>query len=387
MIVRQMQDEGLLVELEDHQHNVGHCYRCNEVVEPYLSEQWFVKMKPLAEKAIEVVKNKQIEFMPERWGKVYLDWMENIHDWCISRQIWWGHRLPVWYCSCGEIIVSRETPKECKTCGGSELKQDNDVLDTWFSSALWPFSTLGWPEKTEDLASFYPTSVLVTGYDIIFFWVARMITMGMHFKKEVPFKKVLIHGLIRDAQGRKMSKSTGNAVDPLETIKQYGADALRFTLSSMVTAGGQDLKLSEDKLGSSRNFMNKLYNVTRFFLMHPKESTAETFADIWIQSRFMSVVEEITPLFDKGYFGDIAAILYDFTWNEFCDWYVEMFKQGGNKEVFMKVFLGLLRLLHPFVPFITEELWNRLDHSQADQSPTIMLSAWPVFQKEFIKKE
>ncbi len=378
MIVAQMQDEGLLVEVEDHAHNVGHCYRCNEVVEPYLSEQWFVNMKPLAKKAIEVVESGEVEFTPARWKKVYLDWMENIRDWCISRQIWWGHRLPVWYCSCGELIVARETPAQCPVCGSTELKQEEDVLDTWFSSALWPFSTLGWPDKTEDLTRYYPTSVLVTGYDIIFFWVARMITMGTKFMGKVPFKKVFIHGLIRDAQGRKMSKSTGNAVDPLDTIKKYGADSLRFTLASMVTAGGQDLKLSEDKVAASRNFMNKIWNVTRFFLMQEDKESVPSFADIWIESRFNTVLREVTAHLEKGNFGEAAALLYDFTWSEFCDWYVEMFKLGGDTQVFLRTLLGLLRMLHPFIPFLTEELWQRLGHSMVDPSVTIIHSAWPM---------
>ncbi|MBU0581317.1 MAG: class I tRNA ligase family protein, partial [Candidatus Margulisbacteria bacterium] len=339
-------------------------------------------------KAIEVVKEKKIEFIPERWTKVYLDWMENIQDWCISRQIWWGHRIPVWYCECGEQIVSRNDPKECPKCKKSNLKQDEDVLDTWFSSALWPFSTLGWPEQTADLKKYYPTSDLVTGYDIIFFWVARMITMGTKFMNNVPFKRVLIHGLIRDTEGRKMSKSAGNAVDPIETINKYGTDSLRFTLTSLVTAGGQDLKLSEEKLNTSRNFMNKIWNLTRFYLTQKDKIayTEETFADQWIQSRFQSVLKKINSLLEEASYGEAANLLYDFTWSEFCDWYVEMFKLGGSKNIFLKTLLNLLQILHPFIPFITEELWARLDHDIIDKTDSIMLSHWPKLDESIIDK-
>ncbi|MDR3553044.1 MAG: valine--tRNA ligase, partial [Clostridia bacterium] len=374
-------------------HNVGSCYRCHTTVEPRVSKQWFVKMKPLAGPAIEAVRRGETEFIPERFSKLYYHWMENIRDWCISRQLWWGHRIPAYYCDgCGEIVVSREAPQCCPKCGCEHLTQDPDTLDTWFSSALWPFSTLGWPDKTPDLEYFYPTDVLVTAYDIIFFWVARMIFSGIEQMGEVPFKKVFIHGIIRDEQGRKMSKSLGNGIDPIEVIDKFGADALRFTLATGVTPGN-DMRFLWEKVESSRNFCNKIWNAARFILMNtdghdvpltlPERLEAE---DKWIVSSFNTLCREVTENIDRFEFGVAVQKLNDFIWDEYCDWYIEFAKSrlnateetaDGARRVLVWVMTGALRLLHPFMPFITEEIWQSLPH----EGTTIMLAAWPEYDK------
>ena len=389
-IVSDLEALGLLKKVEPLTHEVGTCYRCHTTIEPMVSKQWFVKMAPLAAPAVECVKNGEVKFVPERFTKTYLNWMENVRDWCISRQLWWGHRIPAWYCAdCGEVIVARKTPTVCPKCGCTHLSQDEDVLDTWFSSALWPFSTLGWPEKTEDLAYFYPTSVLVTGYDIIFFWVARMIFSGCEQMGKPPFHTVLIHGLVRDAQGRKMSKSLGNGVDPLEIIDQYGADALRFSLV-MGVSPGNDMRFSTDKVESARNFANKIWNASRFVLMNLGE-TAETMegkafsaADKWILTRLDETIREVSAHFEDYDLGLAAQKIYDFAWSEFCDWYIELAKVTLNGEdeaarratcaVLRHVLIALLKLLHPFMPFITDTVYRSVPGTEG----TIMLSDWPV---------
>ncbi len=392
-VVEDLTELGLLIKTEEHVHNVGECYRCDTVIEPLVSKQWFVKMKPLAEPAIQAVKDGTIKFVPERFSKVYMNWMENIRDWCISRQLWWGHRIPVWYCKdCGEVIVAREEPDECPSCQSSNLKQDEDVLDTWFSSALWPFSTLGWPEDTDDLSSFYPTDVLVTGRDIIFFWVARMIFMGLEFMDEEPFADVYIHGLIRDSQGRKMSKSLGNGIDPLEIVEKYGADALRFTLITGNTPGN-DMRFREERLEASRNFANKIWNASRFILMNMEDfelndveekDLKPTLADRWIESRLNTVSAEIDEALEDYNFGEMAGSLYDFIWNEFCDWYIELIKarlyqdQDPTAKLTaqyygLTILEKILCLLHPVMPFITEEIWQKLPGTEG----SIMNSDWP----------
>ncbi|RJQ05187.1 MAG: valine--tRNA ligase [Bacillota bacterium] len=388
-VVRDLDARGLLVKVEDHPHAVGHCHRCESVVEPLVSKQWFVRMKPLAERAIEAVTSGEVRFVPERFAKIYLNWMENVQDWCISRQLWWGHRIPVWYCDeCGEVIASVEEPAACARCGTgrSGLRQDEDVLDTWFSSALWPFSTLGWPEKTTDLDFFFPTSVLVTGYDIIFFWVARMVFSSYHFMKERPFDFVLIHGLVRAADGRKMSKSLGTGVDPIDAIDKYGADALRFMLVHG-NAPGNDMRFNWDKIEAARNFANKLWNASRFVLMNlgddrpaleglDRPDIEATIlkegepADRWIVSRYRGVSAEVDRLLEAFDLGEVARTLYDFIWSELCDWYIEMVKPRLYGEhapsrrlarlTLVFVLEGVLRLLHPYMPFITEEIWQKL---------------------------
>ncbi|NLY29987.1 MAG: valine--tRNA ligase, partial [Firmicutes bacterium] len=393
--------QGLLEKIEEHQHAVGACTRCDHTVEPILSKQWFVKMKPLAEPAIAAVVNGDTSFVPERFTKNYLNWMTEVRDWCISRQLWWGHRIPVWHCACGEMIVAKEDPTSCPECGSTELEQDPDVLDTWFSSALWPFSTLGWPERTEDLEHFYPTSVLVTGFDIIYFWVARMMVMGLEFMGDVPFRKVLIHGLVRDAQGRKMSKSLGNGVNPIEVIDEFGADALRFSLM-IGTTPGNDTRYRREKVEAYRNFANKIWNVSRFALMNLEdfqpyeidESDLElSLPDKWILSRYQWAVEETTRWLDRLDLGEAARVLYDFIWTELCDWYVEMIKphlygrlgdtaKRSSQYVLWKVLEGTLRLLHPFMPFITEEIWQHLPH----EGETIMLASWPTVEEGYVNK-
>ena len=388
-IVKDLEEQGFLVRTEPIKHNVGSCYRCHTVIEPRVSMQWFVKMKPLAEPAIEAVKAGKTKFVPERFNKVYYHWLENIRDWCISRQLWWGHRIPAWYCdACGERIVVREDPTVCPKCGSDHLHQDEDTLDTWFSSALWPFSTLGWPDKTPELAYFYPTDTLVTGYDIIFFWVVRMMFSGIAHMGEVPFKTVFIHGLVRDAQGRKMSKSLGNGIDPLEIINQYGADALRFTLATG-NSPGNDMRFLEEKVQSSRNFANKLWNAARFILMNLGDGEAEpglpaklATEDMWIISGFNTLVREMTENLEKFELGLAVQKLYDFIWDSFCDWYIELCKarlQGTDAEaarrVLVWVMTGMLKLLHPFMPFITEEIWQTLPH----QGEALMISDWPVY--------
>ncbi len=391
-MVKDLEEQGFLVEVEDHSHNVGQCYRCGTTVEPMTSKQWFVKMEPLAVEALRVVKDGTISFIPDRFSKTYLNWMENVHDWCISRQLWWGHRIPAFYCEkCGETTVSETDITTCPKCGGN-VKQDEDVLDTWFSSALWPFSTLGWPEDTEELKKFYPTSVLVTAYDIIFFWVARMIFSGMEQKKEMPFKHVFIHGIVRDEQGRKMSKSLGNGIDPLKVIDEYGTDALRFTLVTG-NSPGNDIRFSWDRVASSRNFANKIWNASRFVLMNlnvdscdlPNESLLQT-EDKWILSRLNKVAAQVNENLDKYELGIASANLYDFIWDEFCDWYIELVKPrlyGEDKEanesaqrVLCYVLSKTLCLLHPFMPFITEEIWQCLPHGEGE---SIMVQAYPAF--------
>ncbi len=391
-MVKDLEEQGLLVEVEDHAHNVGQCYRCGTTVEPMTSKQWFVKMEPLAVEALRVVKDGTISFIPDRFSKTYLNWMENVHDWCISRQLWWGHRIPAFYCEkCGETTVSETDITTCPKCGGN-VKQDEDVLDTWFSSALWPFSTLGWPEDTEELKKFYPTSVLVTAYDIIFFWVARMIFSGMEQKKEMPFKHVFIHGIVRDEQGRKMSKSLGNGIDPLKVIDEYGTDALRFTLVTG-NSPGNDIRFSWDRVASSRNFANKIWNASRFVLMNlnvdscdlPDESLLQT-EDKWILSRLNKVAAQVNENLDKYELGIASANLYDFIWDEFCDWYIELVKPrlyGDDKDanesaqkVLCYVLSKTLCLLHPFMPFITEEIWQCLPHGEEE---SIMVQVYPTY--------
>ena len=394
-IVKDLEAEGVLLEVEDYSHNVGTCYRCGTTIEPKVSKQWFVKMAPLAGPAIDAVKNGQTKFVPARYEKIYFHWLENIRDWCISRQLWWGHRIPAWYCDdCGEITVSRDTPHCCSKCGSKNIHQDPDTLDTWFSSALWPFSTMGWPDKTADFEKYYPTDTLVTGYDIIPFWVMRMMFSGIEQTGEVPFNTVLIHGLVRDAQGRKMSKSLGNGIDPLEIIDKYGADALRFTLATG-NAPGNDMRFSDEKVKASRNFANKLWNAARFVLMYlddgfeynglPNELAVE---DKWIISKVNSLAKEVTENLDKFELGIAIQKLYDFIWDVFCDWYIEISKirlQGGKdsreadtaKSVLVFVLTDILKLLHPFMPFITEEIYQALPH----YCESIMVSEWVKYDE------
>ena len=400
-VVRDLEALGLLVQVKAHTHNVGSCYRCNTVIEPRASQQWFVRMKPLAEPAIDAVRDGTIQFVPERFSKIYYNWMENIQDWCISRQLWWGHRIPAWYCdACGHITVSRQDAKVCEKCGDSHIRQDEDVLDTWFSSALWPFSTLGWPEKTPELDYFYPTSVLVTGYDIIFFWVARMIFSGVEQMGREPFRHVLIHGLVRDAQGRKMSKSLGNGIDPLEIIDKYGTDALRYALT-IGTSPGNDMRFSEEKLEASRNFANKIWNAFRFVMMNFDEDldfakadpAKYTIADKWILSRLNTVAREVTENLEKYDLAIGLQKIYEFIWEEFCDWYIEMVKPRlydkeapGRLEALKTlndVLVGAMKLLHPYMPFITEEVYSHL--VTGDES--IMISAWPTFTDSVLYPE
>ncbi len=389
-IVEDLQAEGALVEIEDYSHNVGTCYRCGTTVEPRVSKQWFVKMEPLAKPAVEVVRNGEVKFVPERFDKTYFHWMENIKDWCISRQLWWGHRIPAYYCDdCGEVMVSAQEVHTCSKCGSHHVHQDPDTLDTWFSSALWPFSTLGYPDDTKELEYFYPTDTLVTGYDIIFFWVARMIFSGVEHMGQVPFHTVLIHGLVRDAQGRKMSKSLGNGIDPLLVIDQYGADALRFTLATG-NAPGNDMRFSDEKVKASRNFANKLWNAARFVLMYlgndysypglPKDLAIE---DKWILSKVNTLAKEVTDNLERFELGIAVAKLYDFIWDVFCDWYIEIAKirlQSGEgadtaKAVLVYVLTDILKLLHPFMPFITEEIYQAIPHD----TESIMISKWPEY--------
>ena len=389
-IVEDLKAEGALVEVEDYSHNVGTCYRCGTTVEPRVSKQWFVKMKPLAGPAIDAVKNGDTRFIPQRFEKVYFHWLENIRDWCISRQLWWGHRIPAWYCAdCGEITVSRTAPTACSHCGSKNIEQDPDTLDTWFSSALWPFSTLGWPDETEDYKHYYPTNTLVTGYDIIPFWVMRMMFSGLEQTGQVPFDTVLIHGLVRDAQGRKMSKSLGNGIDPLEIIDKYGADALRFTLATG-NSPGNDMRFSDERVEASRNFANKIWNAARFILMNLPENEpapyipqALAIEDKWILSQYNTLVSGVTDSLEKFELGMAVQKLYDFIWDVFCDWYVEIAKirlNGDDEEqkatvraVLVYVMSNTLKLLHPFMPFITEEIWQTLPHT----GESIMISDWP----------
>ena len=390
-VVAELEAQGLLEKVEEHGHSVGHCSRCNTTVEPMVSKQWFVSMEPLAKPALEVVRDKSIEFVPERFTKTYTNWLESIRDWCISRQLWWGHRIPAWYCQdCGETIVTTETLTECPHCHG-KVEQDPDVLDTWFSSALWPFATMGWPENTEEVKHWYPTSVMVTGYDIIFFWVARMIFMGLEFKEEIPFKYVFIHGLVRDSQGRKMSKSLGNGINPLEVIEEYGADALRFTLVTGNTPGN-DMRFYMERVEANRNFANKIWNASKFVLMNLEgfdESfvpSAEdyTLADKWILEEYNKTVTNITNNLDKFELGEAASAVYDFIWNTYCDWYIELakprlYKKEGGRDrqtvqyLLVSILRHMMELLHPFMPFVTEHIWQHLPH----EGESIMVAPWP----------
>ena len=403
-IIDELKERDLFVKSEPHKHAVGHCYRCHTMVEPRLSKQWFVKMAPLAKPALQAVKKGKIKFYPERWTKVYLNWMENIRDWCISRQIWWGHRIPVYYCNAcvkGQgIIVSKIKPEKCPNCGSSEIEQDPDVLDTWFSSWLWPFSTLGWPEKTKELEYFYPTNALVTAQEIIFFWVARMIIAGIEFIHNIPFSDVYIHGTVRDDTGTKMSKSLGNIIDPIEIIERFGSDALRFSIIS-ITAQGQDVFLSAQKFEIGRNFANKLWNASRFVLMNLKENMIKkdlcqmendpslTLADRWILSRFYQALDDFSKSLSAYRINDAANRIYEFIWHEFCDWYLEIAKltidQPHTQITAYKVLEKSLRVLHPIMPFITEDIWQRLPKEHPTES--IMVSPWPHVQKRFISKK
>jgi valyl-tRNA synthetase len=415
-VIAELKAKGLLENVEPHRHAVGHCYRCQTVIEPYLTPQWFVEIKPLAEPATRVVREGKIRIIPDGWSNSYFAWMENIKDWCISRQIWWGHQIPAWYCidcdaanviksKAGDYlftrdatpIVARQAPERCPRCQGKALIQDPDVLDTWFSSGLWPFSTLGWPQQTEDLKSFYPTSTLITGFDILFFWVARMIMMGLKFMGDVPFRDVYIHALVRDEQGQKMSKSKGNVIDPLEVMAKYGTDAFRFTLAAMA-AMGRDIKLAEDRIAGYQNFVNKLWNAARFVLMNVDEEAQEqhddqsavaacdlNFAGRWIRSRLAATVAEARAAIDNYRFNDYANVLYQFTWHEFCDWYIEMSKlslSGGpseaarSKRMLVELLEQILLLLHPLMPFVTEEIW----HVLGQERKSIMTQPYPVFE-------
>lgn len=399
-IVARLKEEGYLVKIEEHSHAVGHCQRCHNIVEPLVSTQWFVKMQPLVKAAVDCVTDGRTQFVPERFTKNYTGWMENIHDWCISRQIWWGHRIPVWYCDdCGEMSASRTDLEKCPKCGSTHIHQDEDALDTWFSSALWPFSTMGWPDNTELLKQFYPTSVLVTGYDIIFFWVARMLIMGMEFMKEIPFEKVFIHGLVRDSQGRKMSKSLGNGIDPLEVIEKYGADTLRFMLITGNTPGN-DMRFYWERVEGTRNFANKIWNASRFALMNMEgydkdaELAPYTLADKWILSRLQDTVKDVTGLLERFELGEAGRAIYDFIWSEVCDWYIEIAKPRlYNKEaaaerataqhVLATVLVSAMKLLHPYMPFITEEIYQCLPH----EAESIMISKWPVAAESLVDPE
>ena len=391
-VVKDLEEGGYLVKIEDHEHNVGTCYRCGTTVEPMTSAQWFVKMAPLAKPAMDVVNEGKTKFVPDRFSKTYLRWMENVHDWCISRQLWWGHRIPAFYCDdCGEMTVSKTDVCTCPKCGSKNIRQEEDVLDTWFSSALWPFSTLGWPDKTKELEYFYPTSTLVTGYDIIFFWVARMIFSGVEHMGETPFKTVYIHGLVRDAQGRKMSKSLGNGIDPLEVIDQYGADALRFTLATG-NSPGNDMRFSDERVQASRNFCNKIWNASRFIQMNltiDKDKAVQLPAELaledkWIVSKFNTLVADVTRNIDQYELGLAASKLNDFIWENFCDWYIEIAKtrlQTGDEnvqKVLCYVLSGAMQLLHPFMPFITETIWQALPH----EGPSVMVSSWPEYDEK-----
>ena len=389
-IVEDLRKAGLLEKIEPYRNAIGHCYRCKKMIEPLLSKQWFVKVGPLAEKAILAVKEGRTKIVPLNWELTYYEWMNNIKDWCISRQIWWGHRIPAWYChACGEVIVAREEPKSCPKCGNADLVQETDVLDTWFSSALWPFSTLGWPDKTEELKTFYPTTTMVTGFDILFFWVARMMMMGIHFMGDVPFRDVYIHALVRDAYGKKMSKSKGNVIDPLNVMDQFGTDAFRFTLAALA-AQGRDIKLSEERISGYRHFVNKLWNSARLVLLNldggdPTKGGEAVYslADRWILSRLHQVSEEVTKAVEEYRFNDGANQCYQFVWHEFCDWYLEMAKEGIYSEngtirtstlsVLVTALKAVVKLLHPFMPFVTEEIWQRLPGVQG----SIMTAPFP----------
>ena len=399
-IVADLEAGGYLVKIEDYSHNVGTCYRCHKDVEPIISAQWFVKMKPLAEEAIRVVREGETKFVPDRFSKTYMNWMENVRDWCISRQLWWGHQIPAWTCAeCGHISVSREDICTCQNCGSEKITREEDVLDTWFSSALWPFETLGWPEKTADLDYFYPTDVLVTGYDIIFFWVARMIFSGCAHTGKTPFHTVLIHGLVRDNQGRKMSKSLGNGIDPLEMIEKYGCDALRM---NMVTGNspGNDMRFYVERCEAMRNFANKLWNASRYVMMNLSEDSVNELPDLskleiadkWVLSKLNRLIAEVTENMDRYELGVAVQKIYDFVWDTYCDWYIELTKarlyseDAGRKDTALKVLVyvldQMLRLLHPFMPFITEEIWQSLPH----EGEALIVAAWPKYNEDLAFK-
>ena len=400
-LVKELEETGVLVSVEEHEHAVGHCSRCHSTIEPLVSKQWFVKMESLAKPAIEAVKDGRIQFVPERFTKIYINWLENIRDWCISRQLWWGHRIPAWYCDdCGETSVSRTDLTECPHCHSHNIHQDEDVLDTWFSSGLWPFELFGWPDETEDLKHFYPTATLVTGYDIIFFWVARMVMMGLAFGKDIPFHHVFIHGLVRDSQGRKMSKSLGNGIDPVEVIEKYGADTLRFMLITGNTPGN-DMRFYWERVESARNFANKIWNASRYMLMNlegfdksfqPEESDY-TLADRWILSRYAQTAKGVTESLDRFELGEAGRMIYEFIWSEFCDWYIELTKarlydkenpRAKNTALYVLSYVleHTLRLLHPFMPFLTEEIWQKVPHDESVRS--IMISEWPTVDESGI---
>lgn len=394
-VVKDLEHQGLLVKIEPYRHSVGHCYRCKTVVEPNLSKQWFVRVKPLAQKAIAAVENGETRIIPEMWTNTYYDWMNNIRDWCVSRQIWWGHQIPAWTCGdCGEIAVAMEAPQACQACAGKNLVQETDVLDTWFSSALWPFSTMGWPQETALLKTFYPTAVLVTGFDILFFWVARMMMMGIHFMKDVPFKDVYVHALVRDEAGKKMSKSKGNVIDPLSVIERYGTDAFRFTLAAFA-AQGRDIKMSEKRVDGYRHFINKLWNAARFALMHLDRGYHEIdlpnlcLPDRWILSRLHKTTADVAAALDGYRFNEAAGAVYNFVWHEFCDWYLEAIKPAlyaqegrqaaeATRAVLWRVLRDTLVLLHPFIPFVTEEIWHHMPGTDG----SIMTAAHPADSAE-----
>ncbi len=402
-LVEDLKKEGYLLKIQNHLHNVGHCSRCHTIVEPLVSKQWFISMKSLAQPAIKAVTSGKIGFSPTRWEKVYLNWLKNIKDWCISRQIWWGHEMPVWYCNdCGEIIVDIATPSKCGRCESSDLEKDSDVLDTWFSSALWPFATMGWPEQTKELGYFYPTTVLVTGYDIIHFWVARMIMMGLHFTDNIPFKNVYLHGIVRDSSGKKMSKSTGNVIDPIDLVNQYGADTLRFALAELSTLGGQDILLTTTRIEGARNFCNKLWNAARFSITnltgHKNLNIDSNFhnltSDDWfILTKLDQTIVSLTESLEKYKFNEAASTIYNFFWHEFCDWYLEIIKHrvsektncAAARAVLFHVLKQSLKLLHPFIPFITEEIWQNLKKTiDPDLNKSIMISSWPNTDSKYV---
>jgi valyl-tRNA synthetase len=396
-ILEDLENDGLLEKIESYQHAVGHCYRCKTMIEPLLSKQWFVKIGPLAEEASRAVREGKTKIFPSNWEGVYFEWMNNIRDWCVSRQIWWGHRIPAWYCrACGEVHVAKEEPQTCRSCRSNDLAQETDVLDTWFSSALWPFSTLGWPDKTDELKTFYPTSVLITGFDILFFWVARMMMMGIHFMGDIPFRHVYIHALVRDAEGKKMSKSKGNVIDPLEVMDKFGTDAFRFTLAALA-AQGRDVKLSEERISGYRHFVNKIWNAARLVLMNldhdgymAEEERVYTLPDRWIFTRLGRVSEEISQAIEDYRFNDAAGLCYQFIWHEFCDWYLEMAKKGlygkdknqkkSSRAIVQEVLMASLKLLHPFMPYVTEEIWQKLPGAKG----SIMIAGFPEVS-EFIR--
>lgn len=394
-VIAKLKEMGLLEKTEDYEHAIGHCYRCQTIIEPHLSWQWFVRVKPLAEEAIRVVEEEKIKFIPSNWAKTYFEWMYNIHDWCISRQLWWGHRIPAWYCQeCEQVMVSEEAPAKCEKCPSSEFVQDEDVLDTWFSSALWPFVTMGWPEKTEDFKTFYPTDLMSTGFDIIFFWVARMIMMGLKFARDIPFRHVFINGLVRDVKRRKMSKSEGNIIDPLEMIDKYGTDALRFTLAALAIPG-MDLSLAEERMVGYQAFANKIWNASRFVLMNIQgeefclKEEELTLADRWIRSRLVGIIEELNDALENYKFYEAADKIYHFVWHEFCDWYIELVKPSlkqGNKTseaVLVDTLDQILRLLHPFMPFITEEIWHHIPSSEK----SLVVTSFPQARKDLKDEE